>query len=152
MASFKFLLDNDVRHLASCFPAKQTCQLEDVGLKPSATDDEVVAAASQSGHIIVTNNRRDFEHEVDSRIAQSSKKDGGCTQVHGLIIVLPSERLKQEQAIAKAAKSLRFEGKAIGWKDVGERCLKVVIEDSGRATVSKLARCPTCSFADSRED
>jgi hypothetical protein len=66
--------------------------------------------------------------------------------------VLPSERLKQEQAVARAGKSLRFEGKRIGWKDVTERCLKVVIGDSGRATVSKLARCPGCTFADTEAD
>jgi predicted nuclease of predicted toxin-antitoxin system len=123
MASFKFLLDNDVRHLASQFPPKQTCQLEDVGLAPSATDEAVVMAASVNGHIIVTNNRRDFEHKVQSRIEESSKKEGRCGQVHGLIVVLPSERLKQEQAVARAGKSLRFEGKRIGWKDVTERCL-----------------------------
>jgi uncharacterized protein with PIN domain len=151
MASFKFLLDNDVRHLSSCFPPKQTCQLEDVGLEASASDAQIVAIASQGGHIIVTNNRRDFERDVQRRVAASSKKGGGCTQVHGLIVVLPSDRLKQEQAIGRASKQLRFEGDVIRWKDVNDRCLKVVIEEGGKATVSKLARCPHCKFPDDED-
>jgi Domain of unknown function (DUF5615) len=148
MASFKFLLDNDVRHLSSCFPSKQTVQLEDVGLDRDASDEDIVAEASLHSYVIVTNNRRDFEHEVPTRIAESSKKDQGCTQVHGLVIILPSERLKQERSIARASKQLRFENRPIAWKDVNELCLKVVIEETGKATVTKLPRCPHCIFRD----
>ena len=148
MASFKFLLDNDVRHLFACFPSKQTVQLEDVGLDRSASDEDIVAAASENGYVIVTNNRSDFEREVPSKIAESSKKKLGCTQVHGLVIVLPSDRLKQERAIDRASKQLRFEDRPITWKDVNELCLKVVIEETGRATVTKLPRCPHCNFDD----
>jgi hypothetical protein len=151
MASFKFLLDNDVRHLSSCFPSRQTVQLEAVGLDRSASDEDIVAEASRRGYVIVTNNRHDFEHEVPTRIAESSKKDLGCTQVHGLVIILPSERLKQERAIARASKQLRFQNKPIVWKDVNELCLKVVIEETGKATVSKLPRCPHCNFRDDEE-
>jgi hypothetical protein len=151
MASFKFLLDNDVRHLSACFPNKQTVQLDDVGLDRDASDEDVVAEASWHGYVIVTNNRRDFEQEVPSRIAESSKKDLGCTQVHGLVIVLPSEKLKQERAIARASKQLRFQNKPIGWKDVHELCLKVVIEETGKATVTELPRCPHCNFHDDEE-
>jgi hypothetical protein len=149
MASVKFLLDHDVRHLASCFPAKQTLQLEDVGLKSNAPDSEVVAAASEGNYIIVTNNARDFQRDVPNHIATTSKKKLGCKQVHGLIIVLPSEQLKQEPAIARAAKQLAFEGRSIGWKEVKNLCLKVVIQDSGKPTITKLPRCPHCEFGDS---
>jgi hypothetical protein len=152
MADYKLLLDNDVRHLDSCFPKKQTDQLSDVGLDVSASDDAIVAVASQNNYIIVTNNRRHFEHKVKTRIAASSKKDLGCTQVHGLIVVLPSEQLKQERAIRRAAKQLRFEGKPIGWKEVSELCLKVVIEETGKPTVTKLPRCPHCVFEDDEDD
>lgn len=148
MASFKFLLDNDVRHLSACFPNKQTVQLEDVRLDRDASDEDIVAAASQLGYVIVTNNRRDFEHEVRNRVAETSSKKLGCTQVHGLVIVLPLERLKQERAIDRASKQLRFQDKLIGWKHVNELCLKVVIEESGRASVTKLPRCPHCTFRD----
>src|SRR5712664_1618623 len=99
MASFKFLLDHDVRHLASCFTDKQTLHLEDVGLTPRASDAEIIAAASESTYIIVTNNARDFEQGVPDHIAATSKKRLGCKQVHGLVIVLPSEKLKQVPAI-----------------------------------------------------
>jgi predicted nuclease of predicted toxin-antitoxin system len=148
MASFKFLLDNDVRHLSARFPNKQTVQLEDISLDRDASDEDIVAAASQLGYVIVTNNRRDFEHEVRNRVAETSSKKLGCTQVHGLVIVLPLERLKQERAIDRASKQLRFQDKPIGWKDVNELCLKVVIEESGRASVTKLPRCPHCTFRD----
>ena len=148
MASFKFLLDNGVRHLASCFPSKQTVQLEDIGLDRDASDGDIVAEASLNAYVIVTNNRRDFEHEVPSRIPESSKKGQGCTQVHGLVIILPFDRLKQERAIDRASEQLRFEGKLITWKDVNELCFKVVIEETGKATVTKLPRCPHCIFRD----
>jgi hypothetical protein len=151
MASFKFLLDNDVRHLASCFPNKQTVQLEDIGLDRDALDEDIVAEASLHSFVIVTNNRRDFEYEVPTRIAESSKKDQGCTQVHGLVIILPSLRLKQERAIDRASKQLRFENRPIAWKDVNELCLKVVIEETGKATVTKLPRCPHCKFRDKKD-
>jgi hypothetical protein len=68
--------------------------------------------------------------------------------VHGLVIVLPSEMLKQERAIDRASKQLLFQDKPIGWKDVNELCLKVVIEENGKASVSKLPRCPHCVFHD----
>ena len=132
-------------------PASETVQLEDVGLDRDASDEYIVAEASQRGYVIVTNNRRDFEHEVPTRIAESSKKDQGCTQVHGLVIILPSDRLKQERAIARASKQLRFENTPIGWKDVNELCLKVVIEETGKATVTKLPRCPHCKFRDEKD-
>jgi hypothetical protein len=136
MARYKFLLDNDVRHLETCFPSRQTRQLEDLGLDSRASDEEIVEAASVSADIIVTNNRRDFEQAVANRIAASSKKALGCTQVHGLVIVLPSEKLAQERAIQRASRQLRFRDKNISWKEVNERCLKVVIEESGKVTIA----------------
>lgn len=146
MASYKFLLDADVRHLAACFPTGQVQQLEDLGLSSDAGDDEIIESAQRS--IIVTNNRRDFESGVQSRISRSSKKKNRCTQVHGLIIVLPSDKLLQIRAIERAAKQLFMDDEALTWKDVNERCLKVIIEESGKAKVSKLPRCPACSFDD----
>lgn len=148
MAGYKFLLDNDVRHLSVCFPAKQTIQLEDVGLAPSSSDQQIIATASEQGHIIITNNRRDFDRDVPSHIAETSKKRLGCTQVRGLVIVLPSDSLKQQNALNRASKNLKFQNKAISWKAVNELCLKVVIEETGKATVTKLPRCRFCDFND----
>ena len=152
MASYKILLDNDVRHLESDFPAKTVRQLGDIGLSTSASDDDIIVAASERGHIIVTNNRKDYEGKVKERIAASSKKELGCTQVHGLVIVVPSDALKQTQALKKASRQLWFEGRRIGWKEVNKLCLKVVIHDDGTADVSKLPRCPHCTFADEKDD
>src|SRR5271156_1742422 len=101
MASFKFLLDNDVRGVADALPPKQVRQLEDVGLAADAEDKEVVEVASLEGLILVTHNRKDFERFVPERIAESTKKDDGCTQVHGLIIVLPTTLVEQIEAIKK---------------------------------------------------
>jgi hypothetical protein len=148
MASFKFLLDHDVRHLASSFPSKQTLQLENVGLSGRNSDVEIVQAASERGCIIVTNNARDFEKDVPEHIASTSKKRLGCTQVHGLVIVVPSEMFAQEKAIAEASGRLTFEGRSIGWKEVSDLCLKVVIGRDGRPTVTNLPRCPYCKFGD----
>jgi hypothetical protein len=148
MASYRFLLDNCVRHVASCFPPKLTRQLEEAGLSAKARDEEIIAEASQRGYIIVTNNRDDFEQKITSYIAQSSKKDTGCTQVHGLVVLVPSEALKQKHALEKAEKHLEYEGRLIGWKEVNELCLKVVIDASGKATITKLPRCPHCNFRD----
>ena len=148
MANFKFLLDHDVRHLASCFADKQTLQFEDVGLNPRASDEEVIAVASEGNYIIVTNNARDFEKGVPAHIARTSKKQFGCRQVRGLVIVKPSMELKQVPAIERAVKQMRFEGQPIGWKAVHESCLKVVISDTGIPTVTRLPRCPSCTFDD----
>jgi hypothetical protein len=146
MASFKLLLDHDVRHLASCFADKQTLQLEDVGLTPRASDEEIIAVASEGSYIIVTNNARDFERGVPAHIARTSKKRFGCRQVHGLVIVKPSMELKQVSAIERAIKQMQFEGRSIGWKAVHESCLKVVISDTGAPTITRLPRCPSCTF------
>jgi hypothetical protein len=148
MANFKYLMDHDVRHLCSCFPPKQTLQLEDVGLEPAAIDQEIIAVASERRCVIVTNNRRHFERHVPGHIAESSKKPFGCRQVHGLIIVLPSDKLVQERAVTRASKQLALKGKSLTWRDVNGLCLKVVIQATGKATVTKLPRCPYCGFDD----
>jgi hypothetical protein len=144
MAGFKFLLDADVRHLASCFPQNQTLQVEDLGLDSSASDEAIIEAAED--YLIVTNNRRDYETGVVSRINMSSKKRNGCTQIHGLVIVLPSTKEEQVQAIKRASKQLLLDGRPITWKIVHEECLKVIIESNGNARVTRLPRCPHCAF------
>jgi len=146
MAKFKFLLDNDVRHLHSVLPARQTVQLEEVGLSGLSSDNEIVEAASVENLLIVTNNSRHFQRGVVERIGQSRKSDDGCTQVHGLVVVVPSDALVQERVLAAAAKNLIFEGKRMGWKNVFEQCLKVVIEAAGPPKITRLPRCPWCKF------
>jgi hypothetical protein len=146
MASFKFLLDNDVRGVAEAFPRKQVVQLSDIGLATRTADDVIVEVASLRELVIVTHNRKDYERFVPERISQSTKKDGGCTQVNGLIILLQDTTIGQIRAIKRAQTRLKFNGKAITWKDVHEQCLKIVIEDQGTPTVTQLPRCPHCPW------
>jgi hypothetical protein len=151
MAKFKFLLDNDVRHLEDVLPAKQTAHLEDVGLNAASTDEEIVQVASVRNVLIVTNNRRDFQRAVANWIGESTKKANGCTQVHGLVIVKPPEAFNQSRLMLSASKRLDFEGKRIGWKTVFDECLQVVIEASGAVKITKLPRCPFCpAFAEAK--
>lgn len=150
MAKFKFLLDNCVRHLDAVLPPKLTVHLTDVGLEADSPDEDVVAEASQHGFIVITHNRRDFESAVKARIAETSKKRLGCTQVHGLVIVKPSDKITQERALEAAGKSLVFEGKEIGWKTVHDECLQVVIPEKGAPKVTRLPRCPHCDFGEAK--
>lgn len=149
--SVKLLLDNNVAHLANCFSSKQVVHLSDVKLSKDSPDDEVVAVASTKGYIIVTNNRRDFEKEVPRRVAASRKRDGDCTQVHGLVVLLPSDKEAQVRALTRAGSQLRYEGRSIGWQEVRDLCLKVVIEQTGKTNITKLPRCPHCVFDDEGE-
>jgi hypothetical protein len=123
MAKFKFLVDNCVRHLQSVLPARQTVQLEEVGLSGLSGDDEVVEVASVENLLIVTNNSLHFQQGVIARIGESRKGEHDCTQVHGLVIVVPSDAIVQQRVLVAAAKNLIFEGKRIGWKTVFEQCL-----------------------------
>jgi hypothetical protein len=146
VAKFKFVLDNDVRHLQSILPARQTVQLEEVGLSGLSSDEEIMEVASGANLLIVTNNSRHFQQGVVARIGQSRKGSYDCTQVQGLVVVVPSDAIIQKRVLAAAAKSLIFEGKRIGWKNVFEQCLKVVIEASGPPKITRLPRCPWCKF------
>lgn len=119
-----------------------------VGLARDADDREIVEVASQEKLILVTNNRRDFRPLVKERIAATSKKRNGCTQVHGLVIVLPSDKFTQHRALHRAAGQLQLDGRAIGWKEVRDLCLEVVIGEAGKPRVRRLPRCPHCEFSD----
>jgi hypothetical protein len=146
MAKFKFVVDNCVRHLQSVLPARQTVQLEEIGLNALSGDDEIVEVASAQNLLIVTNNGHHFQQGVIARIAESRKGEHGCTQVNGLVIVVPSDAIVQKRVLAAAAKNLIFEGKKIGWKTVFEQCLMVVIGASGPPKITRLPRCPWCKF------
>jgi len=43
---------------------------------------------------------------------------------------------------------LSFEGKRISYNDVHDRDLLVVVESSGKTTVTRLPRCPHCNYDD----
>jgi hypothetical protein len=146
MANYKFLLDNSVCSLAQSFPKDSTLQLADIGLPKDASDEQIIDAGSQ--YIMVTTNRKHFEPQIDAYVATSSRKPNGCSRVEGLIILLANDKHIQKLSIERASKQLIFEAKAITWKEVHDRCLKVIIEASGKARVSKLPRCRHCNHGD----
>ena len=91
MAHFKFMLDRGINHLLDCFPAKRVVSTETLGLRSNLPDDEIVAYASERGHLLVASNRRDFLRDAERHVAQSSRKPTGCHRVRGMVLLVPSE-------------------------------------------------------------
>jgi hypothetical protein len=56
MAHFKFMLDRGVNHLLDCFPRMRVVSTESFGLRANLPDEDVVAFASDHGHLLVTSN------------------------------------------------------------------------------------------------
>ncbi len=113
MAKFRFLLDNDVRHLEAVLPAKQAVHLEEVGLNAAATDREIVQVASTQNVLIVTNNRRDFQQAVRSRISESNEEGRWLhASFHGLVIVKPSGSNQSVEGIDRCFQEARIPGQA----------------------------------------
>jgi hypothetical protein len=148
MARFKFMLDQGVSHLSDCFPSKRVVTMEMLGLRPTSSDDEIVEWASDNSYLLVTSNRRDFQHAASRYVRQSSKKQFGCRRVPGMILLVPNDEITQRRVLTKLEARLRFEGKQISYRDVHDRDLLVTIEASGKVTVSRLPRCPHCKYDD----
>jgi hypothetical protein len=148
MAHFKFMLDRGVKHLRDCFPLKRVVSTETLGLRPNLPDDEIIERAALDGHLLVASNRRDFLRDAKRYIARSSKKPHGCRRVSGMILLVPNDEITQRRVLEKLESHLKFEGKGIRYSDVHDRDLLVVVEASGKATVSRLPRCPHCIYDD----
>ena len=148
MAHFKFMLDRGVNHLKDCFPSKRVVSTETLGLRSTLPDEEIVEYASTEGYLLVASNRRDFLRDAKRHVAQSSKKQFGCCSVPGMILLVPNDKITQRRALKGLESRLRFEGKRISYSDVHDRDLVVMIEASGKATVSRLPRCPHCKYND----
>jgi hypothetical protein len=148
MAHFKFMLDRGVNHLLDCFPAKRVVSTETVGMRSNLPDDEVVAYASLHGHLLVASNRRDFVRAAEIHVAHSSKKPSGCCRVPGLMLLVPDSEIIQRRVLKGIESRLKFEGKTITFKDVRERDLLVTVEATGECRISRLPRCPHCTYRD----
>lgn len=149
MAHFKFMLDRGVNHLLDCFPPKRVVSTETLGLRSNMPDDKIVEEASIRGHILLASNRRDFLEDAKRYIAQSSKKEGGCRRVPGMILLVPNEEIAQRRILKGLQSRLMFEGKPITYGDVHDRDLLVTVEADGKARVTRLPRCPHCDYHDS---
>jgi hypothetical protein len=148
MAHFKFMLDRGVSHLLDCFPRKRVLSTETLGLPSNLPDAEIVAEASVRGHVLVASNRRDFVQDAKRYVAQSSKKEGGCCRVPGMILLVPNGEIAQRRVLEGLESRLSFEGKAIRYGDVHDRDLLVTVEATGKARVTRLPRCPHCIYDD----
>jgi hypothetical protein len=148
VAHFKFMLDRGVGHLLDCFPRKRVVSVETLGLRSNLPDDEIVAEASTRGYLLVASNRRDFVRDVENYVAQSSKKSNGCCRVPGMILIVPNGEIAQRRVLTGLESRLMFEGQSIHYGDVHDRDLLVTVEETGRARVTRLRRCPHCVYDD----
>src|SRR5487761_197090 len=178
MAHFKFMLDRGVNHLKDCFPSKRVVSTETLGLRSTLADEEIIEYASTEGYLLVASNRRDFLRDAKRHVAQSSKKQFGCCRVPGMILLVPNDEITQRRVLKGLEKQfgccrvpgmillvpndeitqrrvlkglesrLRFERKPISYSDVHDGDLIVMIEASGKATVSRMPRCPHCKYND----
>ena len=142
------MLDRGVGHLLDCFPRKCVVSVETLGLPSNLPDDEIVAEASARGYLLVASNRRDFVRDVDKHVAQSSKKPNGCCRMPGMILIVPNVEIAQRRVLAGLESRLMFEGQKIHYGDVHDRDLLVTVEETGRARVTRLPRCPHCVYRD----
>jgi hypothetical protein len=148
MGHIKFMLDRGVNHLLDCFPAKRVVSTETLGFRSNLPDDEIVAEASERGYLLVASNRRDFVQDVNQHVAKSRKKEGGCCRVPGMILLVPNEEIAQRRVLEGLESRLRFEGKAIHYGDVHDRDLLVTVEATGQPRITRLPRCPHCTYRD----
>ena len=146
MGHFKFMLDRGVSHLLDCFPAKRVVSTETLGLRSTLSDDEIVAYASEKGYLLVASNRRDFLRDAKRHVAQSSKKQFGCCRIPGLILLVPNEEIVQRRVLKGLESRLAFKGEVISFTDVHDQDLLVTIDATSKITVSRLPRCPHCSY------
>ena len=145
MAHFKFMLDRGVTHLQDCFPARRVVSTQSLGLRANLPDDEIVAYASENVYLLVASNRRDFLRDAKRHVAQSSKKQYGCCRIPGMILLVPNEEIIQRRVLKGFQSRLSLNGKPVSIADVHDQDLLVTIAANGKATVSRLPRCPHCS-------
>ena len=65
-----------------------------------------------------------------------------------MILLVPNGEIAQRRALAGLDSRLTFEGKRIRFGDVHDRDLLVTVEETGRARVTRLPRCPHCKYRD----
>lgn len=142
------MLDTGVSHLLNCFPRKRVVSVATLGLPANLPDDQIVEEASTRSYTLVASNRRDFIRDVEKYVAQSSRKPNGCCRVPGMILLVPNGEIAQRRVLVGLESRLIFEGKRIRFGDVHDRDLLVTVEETGKAKVTRLPRCPHCKYRD----
>jgi hypothetical protein len=140
---YKFLVDNDCRGVVSLLPSGRALNLKDVGLSESSSDEEIIEEAVSRRYIIMTANGQDFVDKVNRFVASSTRKEWGCHDASGLVVV-PNDHASQERLIPWAEERLRLHKRQITWPDVWSESLLVRIKKDENHEVRQLPRCPTC--------
>jgi hypothetical protein len=65
-----------------------------------------------------------------------------------LILLIPNEQHVQERVLKQLEDKLVFDGKKVTYTDVHDRDLLVQIESGGTARITRLPRCPHCTYDD----
>ena len=65
-----------------------------------------------------------------------------------MILLIPNEQHVQERVLKQLEDKLVFDGKKVTYTDVHDRDLLVQIESGGTARITRLPRCPHCTYDD----
>jgi hypothetical protein len=142
MRPYRFLIDESVKSVATCFPRHRVLSLEKVGLPADAPDQSIVEVAYETDATIVTANGRDFVKLMDDFLKKQMEKT--CRDLRGLIVI-PNVAAIQQRVLRRAESRLRFGGEKIGWFDVWEFDLCVSIATDGSTRVTRFRPCYYCS-------
>jgi hypothetical protein len=141
MYGYRFLVDNDCRWVGSLLP--KALALKDVGLPENAPDEAIIEEAADCRCTIVTANGYDYLGKIKRFVAASTKKEWGCYDVWGLVVV-PNDLASQERLVSRASERLWFGDRQVDWSDVWWESLVVRITKDNRPIVRQLPRCPGC--------
>jgi hypothetical protein len=139
-----FLLDEDVKALKPLFPKRRAKTLADLRLKLDSDDAAIVQIAWDRGFTLATANANHFRTEITD--FQHRGPNRSCSCLFGLVI-FPTGYEVQRRLISDwnaVERRLRFEGKAITWKDVRKKNYEVRLLRSGASRVVELP--PPCKL------
>jgi hypothetical protein len=91
----------------------------------------------------MTANGHDFVDKVNLFVASSTRKEWGCHDAAGLVVV-PNDYASQKRLIPWAEERLRLDKRRITWPDVWSESLFVRIKKDENHEARQLPRCPTC--------
>src|ERR1700687_6414867 len=107
MDRYRFLGDKECRGVVSLLPSGRALSLKNVGLPENASDQDIIEEAVSRQYIIITANGYDFVDRVNRFVASSSRKEWGCHDAAGLVVV-PNDQASQERLIPRAEERLRL--------------------------------------------
>ena len=110
-AELAVLLDEDVKALKSLFPKKRVKILAQVGLKPDASDSDIVEMAWNRGFTIVTANGTHFRKAIADFQERGA---AACSCLFGLVVLTTDVEGQRRRlsTLTTAERQLRYAGKA----------------------------------------